>query len=196
MCGCTMAEIKLLRVPGTVPWLAGFASRSNLDLRALFESCWRNWTTELGPFCCCKLCNFNRIVDLNRPMELLVNCFEEDLSEPMRMCLKILRRCNDGINRIKYQPLIMAGPGSGTLKLEYIRTKLSKTRTKNYPNAIKYFQNRLKIQNFFATMSWKFLSIVNSELQRGLAPQLPIPNWILSYKKEASSNEEQRDGTH
>ncbi len=45
-------------------------------------------------------------------------------------------------------------------------------------------------------MSWKFLSIVNSELQRGLAPQLPIPNWILSYKKEASSNEEQRDGTH
>ena len=90
----------------------------------------------------------------------------------------------------------MAGPGSGTSKLEYIRTKLSKTGTKNYPNAIKYFQNRLKIQNFFATMSWKFLSIVNSELQRGLAPQLPIPNWILSYKKEASSNEEQRDGTH
>ena len=45
-------------------------------------------------------------------------------------------------------------------------------------------------------MSWKFLSIVNSELQRGLAPQLRIPNWILSYKKEAHANEEQRDGTH
>jgi hypothetical protein len=45
-------------------------------------------------------------------------------------------------------------------------------------------------------MSWNFLIIVNSELQRALAPQLPIPNKILSYKKEAHVNGEQRDGTH
>lgn len=31
-------------------------------------------------------------------------------------------------------------------------------------------------------MYWKFLTIVNFELERGLAPQLPIPNRILSYK--------------
>lgn len=31
-------------------------------------------------------------------------------------------------------------------------------------------------------MYWKFLTIVNSELERGLAPQLPISNRILSYK--------------
>lgn len=31
-------------------------------------------------------------------------------------------------------------------------------------------------------MYWKFLIIVNSKLERGLALQLPIPNRILSYK--------------
>ena len=38
-------------------------------------------------------------------MELLVNCFNQGLLEPMRMCLKMMRRCNGGINRIKYQPV-------------------------------------------------------------------------------------------
>jgi hypothetical protein len=104
-CGCTVAKIELLKVPGTAFWLVSLASRSNLDLRALFESCWRNRTTEPGPYFCYKLYKINRIVDLNRPIELLLNCFNYDPPGPMRMHLKTLRRCDGGSNWIKYQPV-------------------------------------------------------------------------------------------